>query len=238
MRCTLTFPVLLLSSTACIAQNEDPQEKFRIGVVASSDYCGRILYAEDTAGIGGIYNFYKNGERPGIGYTAGITASYQLTNTLSLTAGARYSMNRYRSEQLNFTDVNGVSIGDGYISYHNRFISVPIGIQFNTPADKFMGFTGGLAAVPELALGLWSRGHYNLPPEYDLDESFNKLSDTNLNRFMLSASANAGVFAYFGKIEIQVVATGKYGLLKQFTDVPINRSLWSAGLECRVLYPI
>jgi hypothetical protein len=234
------FAVLLLLATAlnANAQSEDPQGKFSIGVVSSLDYCGVIWEPHDSLATSPLLPQYLNYGKTGFGFTAGITSQYKLSSLFYLTGGIRYSLNRYTSGDLTFTDGQGNTVGTGFISYHNRFISVPVGLQLKAPADKFFGFTGGIAAIPEYALGIWSRGHYDLPPEYNLNESFTKDNSRELRQFMFSGSANAGVFLHLGELELQLVATGKYGFTQQAVEAPINRRLWSTGFELRMLYTI
>lgn len=239
MKKTFAISTLLFATSIHVfAQSEDPEQKLSIGVVTSLDYCGLTLVPHDSLANSPMLPLLRNYSEPGFGYTAGWTAQYKLSPFLYLTGGIRYSLNRYTSGDITFTDQNGNSIGSGFISYHNRFISVPIGLQIKTPANKFLGFTGGIAVVPEYALGIWTRGHYDLPPEYNFSETFTKDNISDLRQFMFSGTANAGVFMHVGDIELQLLTTGKYGFTTQAKDVPFNRRLWSAGLELRVLYTI
>lgn len=229
-----------ISAVPLFAQDNQPAEsssRFRFGINVSADYCYRNLIAEDTTGIGFVYSNAKDTEIPGIGYTAGITSSYSLNDHWSIDAGLKYSLNRYRTKDFIFTDVNGEKIGDGYFAILNRFISMPIGIQYSSSPGPF-SFVGGVAIVPEYALGVWTRGNYNLPDTYDYIDTYTKDENTNYRSFVVSANAHAGVQFRTGKFSTQILPNYKLCLMKQASDVQINRKLWSAGLEVRLLYSI
>jgi len=219
------------------AQESHPEEpsKLRVGISMAGTGCYRTLYADDTVGIGWVYDFTKKNEIAGIGYNVGLTASYTLSEHLNVDAGIKYTMHRYRSVDMTFTDVNGQKIGDGYVAFLNRFVSMPIGLHYITSTGK-VRFLAGASVIPEYLIGVWSRGNYNLPDSYDFVDTYSKDSFTNYNSFVVSASAEAGFSLTTGKITTEVLPNYKICLMKQANDTPINRRLWSAGLEVRVLY--
>jgi Outer membrane protein beta-barrel domain len=211
--------------------------KLSIGVVGSTDYCYRTIHAGDTAGIGSIFNYFRDTEIPFYGFSSGIAASYRINNHFSIDVTPRFSVNRYKTEDFLFIDQNGTQIGEGYITYSNKFISVPIGIQYHSSVEK-IGFTGGISVVPEYALGIWSRGYYQLPDTYDIDDSPTKENIKELRSFIFSGMIHAGLEYRTGKFNFQALPQAKLAFMKQATDVPVNRRLWSVGLELRVLYTI
>lgn len=228
---TLFFVGFLSAQEMAAPENSD--SKINIGVTGSVEYCYRIGYTNDTSGFGS----FLDSEIPYYGFTTGIALSYKINEHFSVEALPRYSMNRYRWKDILFTDVNGNIIGDGFISFSNKFISVPIGVQYHHSASK-LGFVCGAYIVPEYAMGIWSRGHYNLPPTYDINDEPTKENLPELRSFMLSGMVNAGLEYRLGKIVVQALPQYKIGFLKQATDVPVNRRLWSAGLEFRFLYSV
>lgn len=229
---------MLLSGFLTAQDNAaQPESKFSLGLAGSFDYCHRLIYADDTTGIGQVFTYFRDNEIPALGFSSGIVASYRLNEHLSIEASPRYSLNKYKTKELIFTDQNGTQIGDGYIIYSNKFISIPIGIQYHTSVNK-IGFVGGASLVPEYALGIWSKGNYNLPNTFDVNDSPTKENLPELRSFMLSGMVNAGVEYRLGKIAVQALPQFKIGFMKQATDVPVNRRLWSAGLEIRVLYSV
>ena len=219
------------------ATPENSESKFRIGVTGSVEYCHRFIYADDTTGVGAIFNYFRDNEIPDYGFTSGMALSYKINDNFSIEFLPRYSLNHYRTKDLIFTDVSGVQIGDGYITYSNKFISVPIGVQYHHSSSK-LGFVGGAYVVPEYALGIWSRGYYNLPSTYDINDEPTKENLPELRSLMVSGMINAGIEYRTGKLSIQALPQYKIGFLKQATDVPVNRRLWSAGIEFRVLYSV
>lgn len=231
---TVLFYVGFLSAQET-ATPENSESKFSIGVTGSVDYCHRFIYITDTSGWG--FNYFRENEIPYYGFTSGIALSYKINKHFSIEALPRYSLNRYRTKDLIFTDVSGVQIGDGYITYSNKFISVPIGVQYHHSVSK-LGFVCGAYVVPEYAMGIWSRGHYHLPPTYDIIDEPTKENLPELRSVMVSGMVNAGIEYRTGKLSFQALPQYKIGLMKQATDVPVNRRLWSAGLEFRVLYSV
>lgn len=238
MRYLTFFTALLLSGFLTAQDNAaQPESKFGLGLAGSFDYCHRLIYADDTTGIGQVFTYFRDNEIPALGFSSGIIASYRLNEHLSIEASPRYSLNKYKTKQLIFTDQNGTQIGYGYITYSNRFISIPIGIQYHSSVNK-IGLIGGASLVPEYALGIWSKGNYNLPNTFDVYDSPQKEILPELRSFMLSGMINAGVEYNAGKLSVQILPQYKIGFFKQATDVPVNRRLWSAGLEFRVLYSV
>ncbi|HTF04810.1 MAG TPA: outer membrane beta-barrel protein, partial [Bacteroidia bacterium] len=194
----------------------------------------------DTAGFGYVYSYINNSEIPGLGYSAGITTSYQLGQNWSLDAGVKYALNRYRTKEITFTDAQGEKIGTGYYATLNRFISIPIGIHrsFTLSGHDRIGFMAGVSIIPQYSLGVWTRGNYDLPEAYDNIGSYSKDEITTYNQFTAAGSVEAGVNMCLDKICIQVLPNFTYNFMKQAQDVKINKRLWSAGLEIRVLYSI
>ncbi len=233
---TAIFFARFLSAQETVAP-ENSERKLNIGVTGSVEYCHRFIYADDTTGIGAIFNYFRDHEIPDFGFSSGIALSYKINDHFSVEALPRYSMNRYRTKDLIFIDVSGVQIGDGYITYSNKFVSVPIGVQYHRSSSK-LGFVCGAYVVPEYAMGIWSRGHYNLPSTYDINDEPTKENLPELRSLMVSGMINAGVEYRTGKLSLQALPQYKIGFLKQATDVPVNRRLWSAGVEMRVLYTI
>lgn len=234
---------LLIFSPYLLFSQEEPTStlsKFRIGISGSADYCYRTLIAEDTTGIGSWYLSRNETEIPAIGWSAGVTASYSINDRWSVDAGLKYTLNRYKSTDITFTDATGQKIGDGYFAYLNRYISIPIGIHrsFGIPESKSVRFLTGATVIPEYALGVWTRGNYNLPPEYSNISHYSKDSNTNYNEFILSGSVEAGFEITSGKFTTQILPNVKISAMKQAKQVNINRRLWSTGAEFRVLYSI
>lgn len=229
---TVLFCVGFLSAQETTAP-EKSDSKLSIGVTGSVDYCYRIGYTDDTSGFGS----FLDSEIPYYGFTTGIALSYKINEHFSVEALPRYSMNRYRWKDILFTDVNGNIIGDGFVSFSNKFISVPIGVQYHHSSSR-LGFVGGAYVVPEYAMGIWSRGHYNLPASYNVNEEPTKEIVPELRSIMVSGMINAGIEYRTGKLSLEALPQYKIGFLKQATDVPVNRRLWSAGLEFRILYSV
>lgn len=233
------FLLFAFSSCAVFAQESSPEQtsKLRLGISLSGTRCYRIFYADDTAGIGQIYTLINKNEIAGIGYNVGLTASYSLSDHLNVDAGIKYTMHRYRSVDYNFTDVNGTIIGDGYTAFLNRFISLPIGLHYTSAPGKIR-FIGGATIIPEYQLGVWTRGNYNLPDTYDLVDTYSKDQTTDYNDLVVSASTEIGCAFTAGKFTTEILPNYKICLMKQANGTPINRRLWSAGLEVRILYSI
>lgn len=237
-----SFLLLMLSSILKLngqetATAESAHPEFRIGISASYDYCDRFIYADDTAGISQVFTYFRDNEISDFGFTGGIVLNYKFNERLSVEVLPRYSVNRYRTKDFLFIDLNGNQIGDGYIRYNNKFISIPIGIQYHLSKGK-LSAVSGVYAIPEYALGIWTRGYYNLPPSYNVNEGPTKENIPELRSFMLSGMVNAGVEFRTGNLSIQALPNYKIGFLKQTKDVMINRRLWSAGLEIRILYAV
>jgi hypothetical protein len=241
MRLTPIIVTLLLAgkitAQESTAGTDNSTGKLSIGVVGSADYCHRTIHAGDTAGIGSIFNYFRDTEIPFYGFSSGIAASYRINNHFSIDVTPRFSVNRYKTEDFLLTDQNGTQIGEGYITYSNRFISVPIGVQYHSSVEK-LGFTGGISVVPEYALGIWSRGYFDLPDTYNINDSPTKENIKELRSFMLSGMIHAGLEYRTGKFNFQALPQLKASFLKQATDVPVNRRLWSTGLEIRILYSV
>jgi hypothetical protein len=217
------------------ASQEVFDSKLSLGFTGSLDYCHRSIYITDTSGLG--FSYFRENEIPYYGFSTGIALSYKINDRISVEALPRYSLNRYRTKDILFVDQSGTQIGDGYITYSNKFISVPIGVQYHHSASK-LGFVGGAYVVPEYAMGIWSRGHYNLPPTYDINDEPTKENLPELRSLMVSGMVNAGIEYRTGKLSLQALPQYKIGFLKQAADVPVNRRLWSAGIEIRVLYSV
>lgn len=240
MRSNFLITVLFFTGFLSAQENASPavtESKFSIGITGSVDYCHRFIYAGDTSGVGSIFNYFRDIEIPDYGFSSGIALSYKINDHFSVEALPRYSMNRYRTKDLIFIDQSGMQIGDGYITYSNRFISIPIGVQYHHSASK-LGFVCGAYVVPEYAMGIWSRGHYNLPATYNVNEEPTKENLPELRSIMISGMINAGIEYRTGKLNLQALPQYKIGFLKQATDVPVNRRLWSAGLEFRISYAV
>jgi|GEM_PF-2037513 len=233
---TALFFVGFLSAQETAAP-ENSESKLSIGVTGSADYCHRYIYAGDTSGISSVYNFFREYEIPYYGFSSGVAVSYKINDRITVEALPRYSVNRYRTKDIVFTDQSGTQIGDGFITYSNKFISIPIGVQYHHSASK-LGFVGGAYVVPEYAMGVWSRGYYNLPPTFDINDEPTKENLPELRSLMMSGMINAGIEYRTGELTLQALPQYKIGFLKQATDVPVNRRLWSAGLEIRVLYSV
>lgn len=238
MRSKLFIAALFFTGILSAQENASPEisdSKLRFGVTGSLDYCHRFIYITDTSGFG--FSYFRDNEIPFFGFSTGIALSYKINEHISVEALPRYSLNRYRTTDILFTDVNGTKIGDGFISFSNKFISMPIGVQYHHSASK-LGLVGSAYIVPEFAMGIWSRGHYNLPPTYDINDEPTKENLPELRSLMVSGMINAGIEYRTGKLSLQALPQYKIGFLKQATDVPVNRRLWSAGLEIRVLYTV
>lgn len=238
MRITLFITIFFFNGILSAQESASPvvaESKISLGFTGSLDYCHRFIYITDTSGLG--FSYFRENEIPYYGFSSGIALSYKMNDHISVEALPRYSLNRYRTKDILFTDANGNKIGDGFITYSNKFISLPIGVQYHHSAHK-LGFVGAAYIVPEYAMGIWSRGHYNLPPNYDVNDEPTKENLQELRRIMVSGMVNAGIEYRTGKLSIQALPQYKIGFLKQATDVPVNRRLWSAGLEFRLLYSV
>ncbi len=240
---------LLGLSNFGIAQTDS--SRTALGLVGSADYCHRLLYKSNNDPINvQLYNYFSENEIPAIGYSVGLSASVPLTYGFKDGRGKKYASldisllfaeRVYKTRKLIFTDMAGTQIGDGYFSYANKFISMPIGIHkkvHNIGKSGKTSFWLGGSIIPEYFLGLWSRGYYNLPDTFDLSEEPTQDKITNFRSFQTSVSLDLGFRKEVGKFRLELNPNAKIALLKQAKNTPINRRLWSAGLEFRLLYSI
>ncbi|MGL4596226.1 MAG: hypothetical protein ACRCYO_01785 [Bacteroidia bacterium] len=229
---------------------QSDSSKIQLGISGSADYCGRFISTTNKDNsLTFIYDYLKANEIPAIGYSAGLSASipisfagrYRENKNNTIDISILYAERVYKTKKLIFTDMAGTQIGDGYFSYANKFISMPIGIHtkvHNIGKSGKTSFWLGGSLIPEYFIGLWSRGHYNLPDTFDIDDNSSQDKTTEFRSFQMAASLDLGFRKNIGKFRLELNPNAKIALFKQAKNTTINRRLWSAGLEFRLLYSI
>jgi hypothetical protein len=242
------FLVVALLSLGNFSFAQTDSSKTAWGLAGSADYCHRLIYkSNNDPAIVQLYNYFSENEIAAIGYSAGLSASIPLTYGFKDGKGKKYASldislllaeRVYESKPSQLTNINGVSIGEVYFTYANKFISLPIGIHkkiHNIGKSGKTAFWLGGSIIPEYFLGLWTKSNFNIPTAIDM---VTREDMTYFRTFQASASLDMGIRKTFGKIRLELTPNAKIALLKQAKNTPINRRLWSAGLEFRLLYAI
>lgn len=224
----------LLLSLAGSSQNAD-SSRIKIGVTASADYCSYLLYLYDVRQDPGEM-FLR--EQPGIGWTAGAMGSYSLNSNWSLTGGVRFSEHNIINGPHDMYDINRNKVGTFKLTYHNRYIDAPIGIQFNTDQSKRISFIANTALTPGYALGEWNKLDFEGNDTLGISDNVTKSTIENFNYFSLKAEFYAGIGINFNRFQVQFLPQVRFNLFKATSDSNFNRQYWTSGLEFRVLYTL
>lgn len=240
MRKTLIVFALLLPVLNCSAQTETTtNSRFQFGLSGSIDYsCFIVDYGNGQQDV----NTSIFGERPGTGWSTGISCAYNLNQNWSLAGGLRFTEHIVKHGPVTFftnDQQNPQPIGQFTLLYRNRFIDMPIGIQYNTSREKNIFFIGNVSLSPGYVPGTWHEAQFDQDAETaGFKNSIVKYEDAYLNRFSLKAEAYVGIGVNFGPVEVQVLAQGRYNLLQSHHETPFNRRYFSSGLEIRLFYRI
>jgi hypothetical protein len=222
---------------ACQMNAQDVAEKqssnLKVGITGSADYCSYLLYYNNEfQSVADL--FYA--EKPSVGWSSGITAEYSLSSNWSVTGGLRYTEHNIVVGPITFTDASGNMIGEMKMRYHNRFIDLPIGIQYNTDAAKKLNFIANVSMTPGYALGEWVAIDFNGDVSTGFTDSHYRSDIENFNYFSLKAEVYAGIGLNFEKFQLDILPQARMNLRKVTSETSINRRYWTTGIEFRVLY--
>ncbi len=238
MRTSLIIMLLSLSCT-CTAQDEvpvAPAKKWQFGLSTSGDFTSVIMYYENGLPVQ-FHTVFA--EDAGIGWSAGFTSAFHFNNHWGLTGGLRFTEHNLTNGPITLFDRDGNNLGEILLVYHNRFIDVPFGIQYNTKRDRLLFLIANLSITPGYAMGTWNEAKADAKAE---SNGFKDGSSTepiqNFNYFSLKSEAHAGIGMQQGQLEIQLLPQIRYNLFKATSENPINRRYYSTGLELRLLYTI
>jgi hypothetical protein len=227
--------IALLFSFRVHSQSAD-SSRFQIGISGSGDYSCYVTYYDGE--FDGV-NSSLFWEQPYAGWSGGFTSSFRLNKNWSLTSGIRYTEHNTTTGKLTFVDHDLNLLGHGRINFHNRFIDVPIGIQFNSSHEKKIFFIGNAAIAPGYALGQWNTSNLDAEAESNgFSDGSSHLDIPNFNYFSLKAELYTGIGMNFGNFELDLLPQGRFNCLKQTNGNLYVRRFFSTGMEVRVLYSI
>lgn len=207
--------------------------RIKIGISSSADMCSYLVYYNDE--YQGSFDLFFN-DRPSIGWTAGLACNYSLNPRWAMTGGLRYSVHNIAVGPFTVTDVNGNILGELKVIYHNRFIDLPLGIQYHASPDRKISLLGNACLTPGYAMGEWREMDYEGEPSPYVSDSQQRTEIENFNNFSLKAELYIGAAFHLNKFQVQILPQGRINILKATSDSPVNRRYWTTGMEVRLMY--
>lgn len=246
----LIILLAVLFSTSSLSQSDSTGfKRLLIGVSVSPDYCYRTLKNNDGSAISDvIIKMREDNEDPKLGYTAGLSVIYNISEKIGFESGIHYStkgeMNRL--DNLTYGDMIDPRYGFTYapqtpspekvtIFYHYNYLDIPFRAIFSF-GKKRMRFISGVGITTnvflnarQISISEYANG--------DSNRSVNK-RDYDFRPINLSPSISAGIALRLGeKINLRCEPTFRYGLIK-IIDTPVTSYLWSGGLNISCFYAI
>lgn len=188
--------------------------------------------------------------KPDLGFELGITAKYRLTNSIRITGGLQFNVNRYDIKafdapyavatiRLNGNNgvsaVNTMSNFSNYNGYNTNWLknlyfqaSAPVGVELRLKGDDRVQFGMATTVQPSYLLG--DRA-YLITSDY---KSYVRVPWL-VRRWNANTNFHTFVSYYTGKVKWQVGPQVRYQLLSSFvTEYPVKENLFDFGMRIGV----
>lgn len=227
----LTSLLLALLTFSAIAQAQNSNSKWQIGLNISPDICYRQIFAtegNENNFTTTIINLRNSSEKPKLSYSGGLSVVYQYNPKLSFQAGLNYANVGYKSEIAGFIGPveEDFPLSAKYI-YNFLYLEVPTKVNFIFGENRLQYTVGaGLSSA-------YLMETKNTVVSYYADSTIRKHIQNQVpyKPFNLFATLNVGLlYQLSNKWQLKFEPTFRYGLLRT-SDTPVSGRLYNFGLS-------
>jgi hypothetical protein len=250
---TLIF-ILFCALNSSYGQEEPVKAKpefarFKIGLLVTPEMGYRIItIKKDFADIPYYQEMVKmRNERdtPNLGFSAGVTASYNFSRKVSIEAGLQYANRGYTREDPTNININPETVFDApyfgkvpvafIYKYDWNYLELPLRVVFTSGQGKLK-----FIATAGAAFGFVIRNKTTLLIEYyngDLEEATN-LVTKDFNQFTISPQLSIGAdYQISSRFHVRVEPIARHSFLMK-TVLPTRTNLISGGLQFSIHFAL
>lgn len=242
MQKLLLLLVILISISASAQTN-----KLVIGITASPDICYRTLKNNGGGEIAELIINYRNDyEHPKLGYTAGMSVCYNLSERIGIETGLQYATKGETSINSDFKSGDHLDSNYGFVSakdpttelksiYNYNYLDIPVRAIFSFGQRKIR-FISSIGLTTNVFLYATKKNIYTFESGEKKTEKVDQ--PYTFKPVGLTSTISAGIDCQLNnKMNLRVEPTFRYGLSK-IIDTPVTARLWSAGLNITCYYAI